>query len=165
VCAAAGVNADAALAAHTAAIYRDAYRGARRAVAGAAALLAAVKARARVGIVSNNLFSEQEEKLRFCALDAYVDALIVSEEVGISKPDPAIFSVALDRLHCRAADAVMVGDSWHADIAGARAAGIRAVWFNPGRLAPPQEEVDVPQLHAIEPVSEAMKVIFDAHRD
>lgn len=163
--ASAGVNADDGLAAHTASIYRDAYRGARRAIAGAAALLAAVKERALVAIVSNNLLSEQEEKLRFCALDAYVDALIVSEEVGISKPDPAIFSVALDRLQCRATDAVMVGDSWHADIAGAHAAGIRAVWFNPGRLAPPQDAADVPQLHAIEPVSEAMKVIFDAHRD
>lgn len=160
-----GAGATGDITARLAAAYRDAYRDARRAIAGAAALLAAVKERARIGIVSNNLLDEQQEKLRTCAIDRLVDALVVSEEVGASKPDPEIFRVALARLDCAPEDAVMVGDSWSADIAGARAAGIRAVWFNPRQLEPPESARPVPQLHAFEPIAEAMKVIFGAHRD
>ena len=48
----------------------------------------------------------------------------------MAKPDPRIFAIALERLGCAAADAVMIGDSWPADIEGARAAGVRAIWFN-----------------------------------
>ena len=162
--AACGADAADDLAARVASTYRDAYRDARRTVAGAAALLAAVRERARVGIVSNNLFGEQQEKLKTCALDPFVDALVVSEEVGVSKPDPQIFTVALERLGCRAADAVMVGDSWSADVAGARAAGIRAVWFNPARDPAPGDAASIPQLHRFEPIQDAMRVIFDAHR-
>lgn len=152
------------IAADVASTYRDAYREARRAVAGASTLLAAVSKRARVAVVSNNLLEEQQEKLQLCALAAYVDALVVSEEVGVSKPDPRIFRIALDRLHCPPADAVMVGDSWSADIEGARAAGIPAVWFNPRRLRPGDPAAGIPELHSLEPVDEAMKVIFGAHR-
>ena len=62
---------------------------------------------------------------------------MVSEAVGVSKPDPAIFEHALRALGCDAADAVMVGDSWAADVEGARGAGIRPIWFNrAGRRAP-----------------------------
>ena len=149
-----------------AATYRDAYREVRRALPGAAGILAAVRRReARVGIVSNNLLEEQLDKLRTCGLDGLVDALVVSEDVGISKPDPGIFHVALDRLGIAPAEAVMVGDSWSADVVGARAAGIRAVWFNPRRVAPPGDDAAIGQLHALEPVARAMRIIFDAHRD
>jgi HAD superfamily hydrolase (TIGR01549 family) len=163
--AAAGAAPDEELAARLAVTYRETYLQVRRAMAGAAALLAAVRQRAGVGVVSNNLLDEQQDKLRACGLDRFVDALVVSEEAGISKPDPAIFRIALERLDCAPEDAVMVGDSWSADVAGARAAGIRAVWFNPARLAAPDEPGVVRQLHAFEPISEAMRIIFGAHRD
>jgi putative hydrolase of the HAD superfamily len=164
--AACGAETPDAAAGDLAAKYRDAYRQSRRSLAGAAELLAAVRRReARVGIVSNNLLEEQLDKLRTCGLDSLVDELVVSEDVGVSKPDPGIFRVALDRLEIAAAEAVMVGDSWSADVLGARAAGIRAVWFNPGRVALPDHDEAIAQLHALEPVADAMRVIFDAHRD
>jgi putative hydrolase of the HAD superfamily len=163
--AACGADAPDEFVGYLAATYRDVYREARRAVAGAAELLSAIREHgARVGIVSNNLLDEQREKLRTCGLESFVDALVVSEEVGVSKPDAEIFRVALDRLACVPEQAVMIGDSWHADIVGARAAGIRAVWFNPVRATPPDTVGAIPQLHALEPVSEAMRIIFDAHR-
>ena len=153
------------LAARIAMTYRDAYRTARRAIAGASALLAAVKTHARIGIVSNNLLEEQQEKLRTCGLDEFVDALVVSEEAGSSKPDPAIFRLALDRLHATAEDAVMIGDSWAADVVGARAAGIRAIWFNPDGVAAPAGEIAASELRALEPVDDALRMIFGTHRD
>jgi HAD superfamily hydrolase (TIGR01549 family) len=162
--AACGATTTDELATRLAATYRDTYRASRRAVAGAAALLAAVKQRARVGIVSNNLLDEQQEKLRVCALEGFVDVLVVSEEVGASKPDPVIFEVALERLGCPPQHAVMVGDSWSADIEGARAAGVRAVWFNPRQDPAPDDTASVGQLPAFEPLSDAMRIIFDADR-
>jgi putative hydrolase of the HAD superfamily len=143
--------------------YRGRYLETRRAVAGAAALLQAVKARARVGIVSNNLLAEQQDKLKVCGLDTWVDVLVVSEEAGIAKPDPAIFRLALDRLQCAPAEAVMIGDSWPADVAGAGAAGIRAIWFNPAGLEPP--DPGVPVIRALHPPDAVLRLVFDAHRD
>jgi HAD superfamily hydrolase (TIGR01549 family) len=157
---ASGVSADRETASQLASIYRDTYKGRRRAVAGARELMAAIKRRARVGIVSNNLLDEQQEKLRICELEPLVDALVVSEEAGVSKPDPAIFHLALDRVGATAEESVMVGDSWVADIEGARATGIRAIWFNPTGAAAPDSSIDVEQLTAFEPADEIAKIIL-----
>ena len=56
--------------------------------------------------------------------------------VGITKPDPRIFQIALDRLAVSPAETIMVGDSPSADIAGAHAAGIRAALLDPHGLYP-----------------------------
>jgi YjjG family noncanonical pyrimidine nucleotidase len=155
-----GAAADDETVALAAATYRDGYRRLRQPVPGAAALLAAVKPHARIGIVSNNLREEQEDKLRHCGLDRDVDVLVVSEDVGISKPDPRIFDIALEQLGVTAGEAVMVGDSWTADIAGARAAGIRAIWFNPTGHAKPEPDDTVEELRSLEPVQDAMAIIL-----
>jgi HAD superfamily hydrolase (TIGR01549 family) len=157
---AAGAAADPESAARAAQIYRQGYLDSRRAVAGAAALLQAVKTRARVAIVSNNVLDEQVEKLRECALDAFVDVLVVSEEAGVPKPDPAIFELALSRIGCRARETVMIGDSWAADVVGAEGAGIRAIWFNPRGLPRRDGRPHVPELRALEPVSAVLDLVF-----
>jgi HAD superfamily hydrolase (TIGR01549 family) len=146
----------------TAITYREAYLAARHPVEGALAVLAALKPRVRIGIVSNNLLEEQQGKLRLCGFDPYVDALVVSEAVGIAKPDPAIFAHALDALACRAAEAVMVGDSWPADIVGARAAGIRAIWFNRSRRPAPEASAGVGEVSSFVPMDAIMRAIFPA---
>jgi putative hydrolase of the HAD superfamily len=143
-----------------AATYRDAYVASRRAVAGATELLAALKPIVRIGVVSNNLLDEQREKLRECGLERYVDALVVSEEVGVSKPDPAIFLFALERLDARADETVMIGDSWAADVAGALASGIRPIWLNLSRA--PAPDPGVRQLAALLPIEEALAAVFGA---
>jgi putative hydrolase of the HAD superfamily len=155
-----GVTAGAERCAEAAAQYRREYLDARRAMAGAAALIEAVHRQAAVGIVSNNMLQEQQEKLQHCRLAAHVDALIVSEEAGVSKPDAAIFAMALEALRVRPEDAVMLGDSWSADVLGAHAAGIRAVWFNPSRLPSPQPDLQVPELYALEPTAEVVRLLL-----
>jgi len=157
----AGIEADDELATRTAVAYRDGYINARRAVAGAAELLAAVRKRAKVGIVSNNLLEEQRQKLRHCGLEGYCDALIVSEEFGFSKPDPKLFEIALSRLGCAADEAVMVGDSWAADVLGAIAAGVRPVWFNRNGSLPPDPALRVGEITSLDDLNGAIRMIFD----
>jgi HAD superfamily hydrolase (TIGR01549 family) len=144
--------------------YRTGYLSARRPLEGAAALLAAVKPHARIGIVTNNLLDEQRDKLEFCGLAAFVDQLIVSDDVGVSKPDRRIFEIALRRLGVAAQDAVMVGDSWANDISGAANAGIRGIWLNPARQPIPAEPAGVAEIHAIAPVDEVLPILLDAVR-
>jgi putative hydrolase of the HAD superfamily len=60
-------------------------------------------------------------------LGGLVDEVVVSAEVGAKKPDPAIVESALRRLRCPAGKALLVGDSPETDVAGAQAAGVRAV--------------------------------------
>ena len=60
----------------------------------------------------------------------------------------------------RADEVVMVGDSWAADVLGARAAGIRAIWFNPDCAPSPEPGAGVVELHALEPVDAAVAKIF-----
>jgi HAD superfamily hydrolase (TIGR01549 family) len=138
--------------------YRTEYELGWRPVAGAVPLLEALKARgAVVGIVTNNVRSEQVIKLDRCGLAPYVDALITSEETGIQKPDPRIFEVALEQLGLAADETAMVGDVWRTDIAGAQAAGLRPVWFNWRGL--PEVDEAVPQVPALHPVQAVMSAL------
>ncbi len=118
-------------------VYGRAYRESWQQVSGAGRLLERVGRRARVAVVTNNLLDEQRAKLGALDLTQYVDELVASEEVGVAKPDPYIFRVALERVGCSAGEALVVGDSWESDVVGARAAGIRAVWLNRYGLAAP----------------------------
>jgi HAD superfamily hydrolase (TIGR01549 family) len=147
----------------TAAAYRAAYLAARRPVDGALEVLAALKPRVRIGIVSNNLLDEQQAKLELCGFDACVDALVVSETAGVSKPNPAIFLRALAELECAARDAVMIGDSWAADVEGARAAGIRPIWFNRSGRPSPDTDDAVCTISTLVPMDEVMRAIFGDH--
>ncbi len=140
--------------------YRAAYVEARRAVAGAVQILEILRPHGRTAVVSNNVEAEQVAKVAACGIDRHIDALVVSEAVGVSKPDPAIFQIALERLGVTAADAIMIGDSWSADIEGARAAGIRAIWFNPQRRACPDAGLLAGEIAAWEPAAEIAQRIL-----
>jgi putative hydrolase of the HAD superfamily len=146
----------------TAITYREAYRASRRPVEGALAVLAALQPRVRIGVVSNNLLEEQQGKIRYCGFEPYVDALVVSEVVGSAKPDPAIFAHALAALDCRPDDAVMIGDSWAADVEGAEAAGIRAIWFNRVGRPAPRSTRGVLEIATLTPIDGVMRAIFES---
>ncbi len=131
--------------------YRAAYREARRPVPGAVALLKTLRPHGAIGVVSNNILSEQQDKIAACGMREHIDVLLVSEEAGCAKPDPAIFRMALEKLGAAPEETIMIGDSWSADIAGARAAGIRPVWFNPLKRPCPDQSVIAGQIGCWEP--------------
>jgi putative hydrolase of the HAD superfamily len=71
-----------------------------------------------------------EQVLGRIGLDEKLDGVLTSAEAGARKPDPAIFARALERAGCRPEEALHVGDTPEEDLAGAEAAGIRALLIN-----------------------------------
>jgi putative hydrolase of the HAD superfamily len=77
-----------------------------------------------------------ERKLRHTGLDREVAGWVISEGVGLRKPDPEIFRFAAIQARQPLDGALMIGDSAEADISGARNAGLPAVWLHRGRPWP-----------------------------
>ncbi len=96
----------------------------------ARALLASLKYRGyRAGIVSNSIFPAAywEPLINQLGLAGYFDVIVSSADVGLAKPNPAPFRRALAGLRLEPHEVLFVGDTPASDIAGARAAGMRAV--------------------------------------
>lgn len=84
-------------------------------------------------VVTNGSSWKQTAKIRRTGLDRYVAGWVVSEDVGVAKPNPRIFALAAERARMRLHGAWVVGPSPEADIAGAAATGLRSVWLHRGR--------------------------------
>jgi putative hydrolase of the HAD superfamily len=84
-------------------------------------------------VITNGIVPQQERKLRRTGLDNHVAGWVISEGVGLSKPDPEIFRLAGRRAGQSLDGAWMVGDSGAHDILGAVNAGIESVWLHLGR--------------------------------
>ena len=83
----------------------------------------------RLGLISNGLAADQRPKLERFDLARFFPVVVISEEAGLRKPDPAIFVLALDGLSAVDRPAAYVGDNPAHDVAGAHAAGLAAVWL------------------------------------
>lgn len=85
---------------------------------------------AAIAIVSNTEAVLTRFDLDCCPLLLSADTIVLSSDVGVRKPDPQIFEIALDRLHAAPESAVVVGNSLTEDIDGARRAGLHAVYLD-----------------------------------
>ncbi len=143
-------------------LHRRLYQSNRRAVDGALELVAHLRLRLRVAVVTNNTVAEQTEKLASFGFAPHVDALVTSEEVGAAKPDPRIFRAALERLSCEPYEAVMIGDAWHADVIGATSAGIRALWLNRHGVPHPDPAIAM-QIRSLAPAAHVATLVAPDH--
>ena len=84
----------------------------------------------RLGVISN-ADGRVEALLEELGLRPHFEFVIDSGSVGVEKPDPRIFRMALERMGIEPHDAVYVGDVYEIDVAGARAAGMRAILLDP----------------------------------
>ncbi|MCX7751130.1 MAG: HAD-IA family hydrolase, partial [Candidatus Bipolaricaulota bacterium] len=120
--------------------------------------LAALHARYVVAVATNAPKDAVGEALRKLGLARHVDHLFSADALGAAKPDPGFFRGALRSLGLPPGEAVMVGDRYEADIVGAKGAGLRAVWFNPGEvpcpLAHPVHDGEVRSLDELPPLLE-----------
>lgn len=95
-------------------------------------VLSECKQHAQVGVISNGRGARQRDKLRILGIDRWVrpEAIFISDELGMAKPDPQIFRFACSRIGARPEHSVYVGDSLASDVPGALDAGLRVVWFH-----------------------------------
>src|SRR5205814_12155 len=104
-----------------------------------------LRERVRVAVITNGPSEGQREKLDVTGLTPFLDLVVVSGDLGVGKPDAAIFRFALDHLGLDPACVWHVGDSLVTDVGGARNAGLGSVWLNRRRplvapLLSPSEE-------------------------
>ena len=146
--------------------YRELHQANRQLVPGARELLDALSADYALGIVTNNSSAEQHAKLAHLDIAQHFKAVVISEEIGVTKPDAAIYFAALDRLGCEPHEAVMIGDNVHADVLGAQDAGIAAVWFNRfDRVDQQVHTQNLEQIRALSPVLDVRQALERAHQN
>jgi putative hydrolase of the HAD superfamily len=98
-----------------------------RAYPDAAPALGALRARGLALVCVSNWDVSLPEVLERCGLGSLLDAVVTSAGAGARKPDPAIFTRALERARCGPEEALHVGDTPEEDLDGAAAAGIEAL--------------------------------------
>jgi putative hydrolase of the HAD superfamily len=114
----------------------------------------------QLGVITNGPADKQRRKLEVLGLSARLGVALISDAIGLAKPDPRIFQRAAKALGVAASECVFIGDNPEKDVLGAAAVGMRAVWFRarmpwPEGLAPARESVtslrEVLTLLALEP--------------
>jgi putative hydrolase of the HAD superfamily len=100
------------------------------------------RARASLALVTNGASRLQRRKLVATGLTSYFSSVVVAEEVGVGKPDPAMFDVALRELGLDPTEVVMVGNDHDRDVAGAVRAGITPIWVRREGSPPAERRLD-----------------------
>lgn len=98
---------------------------------GSEKVLAYLQKKYTLHIISNGFKESTLTKMEVSGLNPYFTHVIISEDVGINKPDKAIFEYALDKAKALKHESIMIGDSIEADIRGAQGFGMKAIYFNP----------------------------------
>lgn len=119
-------------------LYQDAYPRIDAPVAGAKQVVRHLADRFRLGVISNSMPDVQYQKLETLGLREFFDVIVLSEEVGIRKPDPRIFQTAAALCQREPRECLHVGDSFESDVIGAKGAGMKTCWFNPLRKPVPE---------------------------
>ena len=86
----------------------------------------------KIGLLTNGNSERQWAKIHSCGLMQYFDHIVVSGDLQIEKPDPAIYQLSLAGLGIQASEALFVGDTVETDIDGAKRAGIDSLWLTQG---------------------------------
>lgn len=107
-------------------------------VEGAAEVLQGLQGKYRLAILTNGLQVVQRGRLARSVIRQHIAEIIISEEIGFSKPAKEFFDAALARLgHPSRREVLMIGDGWNSDVLGAIQYGLDACWYNPGRKPRP----------------------------
>jgi putative hydrolase of the HAD superfamily len=108
----------------------------------------------RLAAVTNAAGEHQRGKLRALGLDGAFDVLMISDELGVAKPDAGIFHAACAALDIRAGQAVHVGDRLDLDAEAAHAAGLHGVWLDRSRRGAASGRGDIAGVTVISELSQ-----------
>ncbi len=103
-------------------------------------------------IISNGFVEVQYKKLRSADLEHYFAHIVLSESAKALKPDKQIFNYALQLNGAEAKDAIMIGDSYSADIMGAQNAGIDQIYLPLEKISYDQKPECTHLIHSLEEV-------------
>jgi 2-haloacid dehalogenase len=121
---------------------------------GAEAVVAALRGVGRLALITNGLQAVQRPRLAQSAIGDAFEVVVVSEEVGCSKPHPAIFDIAFARMcQPRKNEVLMIGDSLTSDIKGGSDYGIDTCWYNPAGVS---RSIDVSITYEIRTLGELL---------
>jgi putative hydrolase of the HAD superfamily len=93
-------------------------------------------------IITNGFSEVQYRKMENCGILSYFDVIVCSDQVGVNKPEPEIFRIAIQQAKAQAAQSVMIGDHPEIDVLGANAAGMRGILFDPEHQYPHHNSIE-----------------------
>lgn len=119
-------------------------------------LALAARAQIPLALITNGASDSQRGKLSALDIERWFDAIVISGEIGVAKPDPVVFESALIRLGVGQENVWHVGDNLVTDVAGARAAGLTSVWLNRTRRSrvegQPEPHMEIRSLSELTPL-------------
>ncbi len=98
---------------------------------GAIELLEYLRPKYRMFILSNGFKELQSRKMHAAGIDKYFDGLILSEDIGVNKPNRELYDHALQKTGSTLEESLMIGDMFETDIAGAANIGMEQIYYNP----------------------------------
>jgi putative hydrolase of the HAD superfamily len=109
----------------------------------------------KIGILTNGNVAVQDGKIDVIGIRPLLDAIVISEAVGLKKPDPAIFLLAAEKIGEAAEACLFVGDNPEVDIVGAAGVKMQTIWFRNGEAWPeglaPRADLDIDGLAEVLP--------------
>ncbi len=84
-----------------------------------------------LGLVSNGKTPFQEKNFYALELTDYFSIIVISEAIGLRKPDPEIYLYTCNQLDCKPSECIFIGDNPKADIEGAKKIGMKTIYFHP----------------------------------
>jgi len=119
------------------AFYLEALSAQPKLLPGALATIRTLAKKFPLALVTNGIAAVQRRRFAAAPITSYFQAVVISEEVGVAKPDPRIFAPALRKIGVDAGEVLYVGDSVTSDMAAARNAGMDFCWLNPDGVPVP----------------------------
>ena len=133
-------------------VYREQIADALRPIDGAEALLATLRNRYRVGLLTNGPIRAQRDKIETLGWEDRFDVALVTGELPAGKPDPRAFEALAAALDASPEEIIYVGDERDADVVGATEAGFVAVQvlFDDGPEPDPLADAHIPRTALVE---------------
>ena len=126
---------------------------------GAMELIEDLSSKYILSIVTNGLTSVQERRLKKSTIAKHFKDIVISESIGISKPNPDIFEHAINNLGTFNKDEVlMIGDNLNSDIRGGINYNIDTCWYNPNKL---ENKTDLKPTYEICDYTELRRLLLD----
>ncbi|MBL8029150.1 MAG: HAD family hydrolase, partial [Fibrobacteres bacterium] len=84
----------------------------------------------KIGLITNGESSQQRAKITKTGIASFFDIVVISSEVGCSKPTKKIFEIACSKLNAHESECYFIGDRIDLDIEGSYNAGMQPIWVN-----------------------------------